>query len=155
MSDSISVRCPACQARLTIKDSKLRGRKITCPKCSKSFIVPASTADSDDDFLDELEAHDAAASSPSGRLPPRRTTGGPKKASRRSGRPPWLIPGLIGGGLLLVGGVSVAVVVAVNLSRGWFGKGSPDDAGPAPQTAQGNTPVPASQTATPSATPAP
>src|SRR5262245_50328699 len=127
MSDPISVRCPACQARLTLKDRSLQGRSLTCPKCSKSFVVPAVAAKSESIFLDEPEAQDSAASPE--RAPPRRATGAPKMPDRRSNQR-WLIPGLIGCGVVLIGGVAAIVVAVVGLSRAWLRNNFPDSAGP-------------------------
>jgi hypothetical protein len=148
MSDLISVRCPACQARLTLKDPKLRGHKISCPKCSKPFVVPAGQSSPDNIFLDDAEPQEAGASSPSGRLPPRRTTGGPKTQNRRSNRR-WLIPGLIGCGVFLIGGVVAIVVAVLSLSRAWLRNNFPDNAGAPPEMAQEFTPFQATEMAEP------
>src|SRR5262249_40832377 len=148
MSDPMTVRCPACQARLTIRDSKLRGRKISCPKCSKAFVVPATTSNPDSIFLDEPDSQDAGGSAPSGRLPPRRTTGGPKTPNPRSNRR-WLIPGLIGCGVVLIGGAAAIVVVVVSLSRAWLRNDFPDNAGPPPEMTQDFTPFQATGMAKP------
>ena len=82
MSDPISVRCPACKARLTLKSRDQQGRKIACPKCGKPFVVPApkTTDDEDEAMFAQLEEQDSAAGESTGRLPPRRsaTSGGKK-----------------------------------------------------------------------------
>src|SRR5262249_32649440 len=36
---SFSVPCPSCEAKVPIRDPKLIGRKIDCPKCKYRFVV--------------------------------------------------------------------------------------------------------------------
>src|SRR5262249_15692054 len=48
---SFSVPCPSCEAKVPIRDPKLIGRKIDCPKCKYRFVVeePAEQADADEE----------------------------------------------------------------------------------------------------------
>src|SRR5206468_5820428 len=43
--------CPSCEAMVPIRDPKLIGRKIDCPKCKYRFVVeePAGQADADEE----------------------------------------------------------------------------------------------------------
>ncbi len=130
MSDPLSIRCPACEARLTLKSRNQQGRKISCPKCGKPFVVPApkTTEDEDDALFFQLEGQDSATDEPERRLPPpRRSTGSGGKKSARSARPAWLVPGLIGGGVL----AAIGIVMAIVLSGGWLRNKSAGDGGQA------------------------
>ena len=82
MSDPISVRCPAVPGALTLKNRESQGRKISCPKCGKAFVVPAASVEETDDEWDtEFEADKPAATTPR-RLPP--LPSGPPAQSRNS-----------------------------------------------------------------------
>jgi predicted Zn finger-like uncharacterized protein len=133
MSDTNAARCPACQAQLRLKNGSLRGRKISCPKCGKAFVVPTPAVEGNDDiFLPDTEAAHDSAAEPSNRRPPiQRSSGKPAKQRRNSARPAWLVPGLTAGGAL------VALIIALILAPGkWFGRGSPGNAGTPTQLAQ-------------------
>lgn len=51
-----SLQCPRCQSLVSVEDDA-GGRRVVCPKCQQSFLVPGSTnsaadaADSEDDWL--------------------------------------------------------------------------------------------------------
>ena len=46
-TSAFKIQCPSCEARVTIKDSSLAGKKIDCPKCKYRFVVevPAENGD--------------------------------------------------------------------------------------------------------------
>jgi predicted Zn finger-like uncharacterized protein len=122
MSEMDVVRCPACQAQIRLKNSNLRGRRISCPKCGKALVVPASAVEATEDiFLPDTEAGDHAATESSRQRPPvQRSTGKPDNQRPRSARPAWLVPGLIGGCLVAVAGIVANAVVVIGLARGWL-----------------------------------
>ena len=132
MSDPISRPLP-CLRRRDYDAEEPRstgGRKISCSKCGKPFVVPApkTTEDEDDALFSQLEEQDSATDEPERRLPPpRRSTGSGGKKPGRSARPAWLVPGLIGGGVL----VAIGIVAVVVVSSGWWANKPASDGGQA------------------------
>jgi hypothetical protein len=49
------ITCPSCQKKFKSK-ADLRGKRIRCPFCSESFIVPVDTPEPDEDDVIELKA---------------------------------------------------------------------------------------------------
>jgi serine/threonine protein kinase len=77
---SFKQQCPSCETMVPIKDRKLIGKKVECPKCKYRFLVEAPVDDDDDD---------------DGELPIRRSK---KKAKRNS----TLLVGMVLGVVALV-----------------------------------------------------
>ena len=50
IKSSFKQQCPSCEAMVPIRDPKLIGRKIDCPKCKYRFVV-----EEPDDEVDEVE----------------------------------------------------------------------------------------------------
>ena len=48
-STSFKQECPICEALVPIRDPKLVGKKIKCPKCEGTFLVKAPPEDKDKD----------------------------------------------------------------------------------------------------------
>src|SRR5205814_775527 len=46
---SFKQECPFCEARVAIRDPKLVGKKIDCPKCKGKFVVKAPPEDDEDE----------------------------------------------------------------------------------------------------------
>src|SRR5262245_19190037 len=46
---SFKQQCPSCEEKVLIKDSKLVGKKVDCPKCKFRFVVEEPKDDSADD----------------------------------------------------------------------------------------------------------
>jgi len=136
MGDPVSVRCPACQARLTLKDKQRQGRRISCPKCGKGFVVPAPAAtQSDDEWLAEPE--DSTDAEFARQAPPIHRSSGRRATKReRSTRPAWLFPALIAGGVAIIGIVVVSIVSNIR-----FGNQPPVAGDQAPESAQNENPV--------------
>ena len=44
ISSSFKQQCPSCEAMVPIRDPKLIGRKIDCPKCKYRFVVEEPVA---------------------------------------------------------------------------------------------------------------
>src|SRR5437660_6113080 len=116
MSDALSVQCPKCGAKLKLKNRSAAGKKISCPKCNKPFVVELPP--DDDEFAalaaaDEIaaEGEDDDSEEPSHRPPARTGKSSAKKTpkKRRAGTGNWKRPALLAGsviGLLaLLGGV--------------------------------------------------
>jgi hypothetical protein len=45
MSEAFKMKCPSCEASVTIRDPKLVGKKVDCPKCKFRFVVEAPAAE--------------------------------------------------------------------------------------------------------------
>lgn len=103
-----TITCPACQAKLKVKDSSQLGMKVTCPKCKKPFVSKAPQKDAEDEFEFAPEEEDEFAAPP----PPKRTvqsrpkSGQSKKKPSRSGSK---LPLFIGGGVVLLIGIGIAL----------------------------------------------
>lgn len=144
MSIPFSQTCGNCGAQLTIKKPELIGKQIRCPKCRENLLIPAPSADDDlvqevdpweqddailentgnlfeDNWDDQIEEAPLAPKR-------RRQTGstsnsrgkkkdGTRKSKRpeESTRPAWIIPAAIGGGVLTLGALVVAAILAFTL----------------------------------------
>lgn len=123
-----SVRCSHCQASLKLKDDRLLGKKVACPKCRQSFVV--SLEDEPDDLWSELE--DTSDPVPS---PPRAASPARKRKRGKQSNGLLLVAAGAGLVLLLIGGG-----LAFWLSSG-------DDAAPTPVADSGSVAPPASSNA--------
>jgi hypothetical protein len=61
MRMAIKFNCPSCKSALSVKDDKLAGRKIGCPKCKKLVVIPRPTAAVAAAAAEDLDALAAAA----------------------------------------------------------------------------------------------
>src|SRR5258708_11620353 len=111
MSESISVECPQCGAKLKLKNRSSVGKRVPCPKCKTPFVVEAPAADDESGFMSVSEpddefavpADDDVAAQMSG-LPPIRS--GRSKAQKspkkqRAGLGNWQKPALLAGSILV------------------------------------------------------
>ncbi len=57
-------QCPSCEAMVPIRDPKLIGRKIDCPKCKYRFVVEEPEPEPEEDLDDVVEAEDEAPKKP-------------------------------------------------------------------------------------------
>jgi hypothetical protein len=74
MPDPRNVRCPGCRSQLKLKQAVRARKKLTCPKCSRQFVVnPGPQTPDEDDFLDDDDVQ----------IKPRRVK---KKAARPAAR---------------------------------------------------------------------
>ena len=136
---AIACRCPACRADLGVAE-KLAGRKVKCPKCAGTVVVPPGEA------LEELprakplsprgaeviadrqqgEADAAAEGFPNivvdtSAGPAASRTGGrktpPKVAGKKTRRPVWLVASYVSAAVLAV---VVVLVLIDRLGGGWL-----------------------------------
>lgn len=117
MSESFSVECPSCFVSFKLKDRKLIGKKVRCPKCKEPMTVADAAAAADEWSLPTV---DESADPPASRgLPPRtgQAKPTPTTSSAESDKPKkkrkarseetsaavivglWILGGAIGGGL--------------------------------------------------------
>ena len=70
MPSPISIQCPHCSQTLKLKNPKLLGREVPCPKCKTPFVLeePEPEEDVFDDFGDDEFGDDEYDEPP----PPRR-----------------------------------------------------------------------------------
>src|SRR5262245_3332977 len=56
VSTTFKQKCPSCQASMTIRDAKLIGKKVECPKCKYKFVVedPGAKAADSSESTDKL-----------------------------------------------------------------------------------------------------
>src|SRR5271156_5927684 len=52
-STSFKQECPICESLVPIRDPKLIGKKIKCPKCEGTFVVKEPPPEEDDDEKEE------------------------------------------------------------------------------------------------------
>ncbi len=138
MPSPISIQCPHCSQTLKLKNPKLLGRKVPCPKCKTPFVLEEPEPEDDvfeefDDFGDD----EFDAPPPPSR---RRAAGGKSKKAKKASRPGWVLPVAIGGGVLGIAAV-VAIVIwgfggdgdapAVADNGDANGAATPDDVSPA------------------------
>ena len=119
MPSPISIECPHCSQTLKLKNPKLLGRKVPCPKCKTPFVLEEPEPEGDvfdefddfgDDYSDDYGDDEFDAPPPPRK---RRAAGGGKgkgKKSKKSGRPGWVLPVAIGGGVLGIAAI-VALVI--------------------------------------------
>ncbi len=120
MATPLTITCPACNARLKLKDRATLGKKIACPKCKKPFIAKLLDEPDDEFDLGDETAEDDEFAAPV--LPRRAAAPGKKSASAKKSKPVssrGKLPLLIGGGaaVLLVGIVVTLWLLGV-FSRG-------------------------------------
>jgi Protein of unknown function (DUF1559) len=137
-SSAFKVQCPSCEAKVTVKDPSLAGKKIDCPKCKYRFVVEMPAGEADDtatnkkagtDLTAKLKAkgespNGTAAKSKNKPLPKTEDAaneGGKKKKKKKGGMNPTI---LIGGGLGLV-----AIIVLICVFTGVFDSDSGKDGG--------------------------
>ena len=48
-SSAFKMKCPSCEASVTIRDPALAGKKVDCPKCKFRFVVEAPAETGDDE----------------------------------------------------------------------------------------------------------
>lgn len=62
MTDPIAVECPNCFKSLKLKNDKLMGSQLKCPKCQQPFVAEVKTANGAEDdqqgFLDGVSSYD-------------------------------------------------------------------------------------------------
>ncbi len=62
MAKRIPVECPHCSQTLKLKNPKLVGMKVKCPKCNKPFVVQVDTLEEteydEDNFLAGVSSYD-------------------------------------------------------------------------------------------------
>jgi len=110
MPSPISIQCPHCSQTLKLKNPKLLGREVPCPKCKTPFVLeePEPEEDVFDDFGDDEFGDDEYDEPPPPRR--RRAAGGKGKKSKKASRPGWVLPAAIGGGVLGIAAI-VALVI--------------------------------------------
>ena len=120
MSATTSVQCPSCQARLKVKDTSTLGKTIKCPKCHEPFVAKAPATDDKPAPAEEKRRR------PKGAKAGNQTDGQPttpqkKKKKKKKGKKPagasWTLPVLVGGGVLLVLGLTLFIAWTVVSGR--------------------------------------
>lgn len=125
---AVSVQCPHCQAKLSLKSDSGLGKKVACPKCKKPFQAKAAEEDPMD-FLDELDPEDDSPppeeeeETPEEPERPARRSGGSKKGKASRRKSVNVLPYILGGvGLVLVlalvGGLGFIVFQMLGARRG-------------------------------------
>ena len=59
MAGAVSVRCPSCQVKLTLKSRSAAGKQVPCPKCGKPFVVKLPSAPASKKPVPEDEVEEA------------------------------------------------------------------------------------------------
>jgi predicted Zn finger-like uncharacterized protein len=104
---AVSVQCPHCQAKLSLKSDSALGKKVACPKCKTPFQAKAAEEDPMD-FLDELDPEDDSPPPEEEETPeeperPARRSSGSKKGKASRRKSVNVLPYILGGtGLVLV-----------------------------------------------------
>jgi hypothetical protein len=145
-------QCPSCEAWVPVKDTKLVGRKIDCPKCKYRFVVedPGVEEEAQEEVVETSEPAKkprrgeepakaaAAKQKPRRRAEDEEEEGEPKKAAKAgTALSPKLVLGL--------GAGAVAVLVLAGVSYFLFLGGDSAPAKPSP----GTTPTPTPMAAAP------
>jgi hypothetical protein len=117
-------QCPSCEAWVPIKDTKLVGRKIDCPKCKYRFVVEDPAAEEESD--EEVEAPKPAKRPRRGEEDDKASAAKQKPTKRRAGEDdeeePEKKPAKAGAGLSpkLVLGVGLGVVAVLVLGAVFY-----------------------------------
>lgn len=120
------ITCPSCEAGLRLSDTVPEGRSVKCPKCGGSFPVPGRAGD---DVQEETAPH--RPNSPTVRAaaprsaPPQRT--GKSKKHRKAVSEQshgGLVFAVVGGAILIVMGIVLAVVFTTSSGRSTQASGS-------------------------------
>ncbi len=155
-ASAFKVQCPSCEAKVTVKDPSLAGKKIDCPKCKYRFVVEAPAATGDDeaaapatkkasDALAKVKAkgesaNGAPAKSKNKPLPNTEAgeggeEGAKKKKKKKGGNSRTTL--LIGGGVALI-----AIVVLICYFAGVFDSDSGGGGGSNPPSGEAKGPGP-------------
>lgn len=148
---SFKQQCPSCEAMVPIRDPKLIGRKIDCPKCKYRFVVEEPVDEVEeveeevpgkkgkpDGITNKKPVNGKAAKAPAGRRPDDDEDEEPKPKKKQ------------GGSGMLIAGIALAAVAVIALAVGavfLFTGDSDDDKGSrrpsasAPSPTTDNTPV--------------
>lgn len=137
-------QCPHCEARVPIRDEKLIGEEIKCPKCKQPFVV---------EDLGDADSDSAPAAAPAGKVKKKKDQGGPKGVFKDEDdadgpkQPKKAKPGkkrldLKTTKLVLVGGLTAVALVFLGVAL-FLMRGGDNKPAAGPQVAAGGGPAPA------------
>src|SRR5262245_24102471 len=113
-STSFKQQCPSCEAMVPIRDPKLIGRKIDCPKCKYRFVVEAPEEEAEETAPAKgvKNGKPAKAEKPEA-AKAEADKGGPKKKDEADDKDKKKAPAAAGGNskMLIMGGGLIAVAV--------------------------------------------
>src|SRR5579875_823783 len=107
---SFKQQCPSCEAMVPIRDPKLIGRKIDCPKCKYRFVVEEPAEEVEEEVEEEAPAKagkgGATKTSAGGKAPAKRRPDDDQdiesKPKKKQGSSGTLVVGIVLGAVAII-----------------------------------------------------